>query len=312
MSAIAIFSGTFCQKGQIIQKVIDKTGFNLLTDQDLIEQASGISGISEKKVSRALTDKVSVFNAFTHEKEQTLAYLKLALAKTLSEKDNIIIEGFVGLLVPQDVSHVLRICLIADMKYRLSQASQEQKLNEKDALALIHKEDTLRSYWVNSLYKIRDPWNPSLYDMVIPIDKTPLDDIVTMINENLKSEVIMATEASNKAAADFQLGANVEVLLAKEGHIAEVSARDGAITLTINKNVLMLGRLEEELKKIVGQVSGVKTVDTRIGKGFYQADIYRKYDFEMPSKVLLVDDERDFVQTLSERAHTGYWFRGSL
>jgi DNA-binding NtrC family response regulator len=42
-------------------------------------------------------------------------------------------------------------------------------------------------------------------------------------------------------------------------------------------------------------------VETRVGKDFYQTDIYRKYDFEMPSKVLLVDDEREFVETLSER-----------
>jgi len=153
MSAIAIFSGTFCQKGQIVKKIIDKTGFSLLLDQDLIIQASRMSGMTEKKVSRALSDKVSAFNAFTHEKEQTLAYLKLALAKILSEKDNIIIDGFAGLLVPEAVSHVLRICLIADMKYRLSLASDRKKLNEKDALILIRKEDTLRSYWVHSLFK---------------------------------------------------------------------------------------------------------------------------------------------------------------
>jgi DNA-binding NtrC family response regulator len=45
----------------------------------------------------------------------------------------------------------------------------------------------------------------------------------------------------------------------------------------------------------------VKGVKTKVGPGFHQADIYRKYDFETPSKVLLVDDEREFVQTLSER-----------
>ena len=39
----------------------------------------------------------------------------------------------------------------------------------------------------------------------------------------------------------------------------------------------------------------------KVGEGFHQTDIYRKVDFEMPSKVLLVDDEREFVQTLSER-----------
>lgn len=40
---------------------------------------------------------------------------------------------------------------------------------------------------------------------------------------------------------------------------------------------------------------------TEVGKNFHQADIYRKIDFQAPSRVLLVDDEREFVQTLSER-----------
>ncbi|TFG40820.1 MAG: response regulator [Syntrophobacterales bacterium] len=49
------------------------------------------------------------------------------------------------------------------------------------------------------------------------------------------------------------------------------------------------------------QVPGVRSITTKVGKGFHQADIYRKFNFELPSKVLLVDDEREFVQTLSER-----------
>jgi DNA-binding NtrC family response regulator len=40
---------------------------------------------------------------------------------------------------------------------------------------------------------------------------------------------------------------------------------------------------------------------TKVGKKFYQTDIVRKYDLEMPSKLMLVDDERQFVQTLSNR-----------
>jgi CheY-like chemotaxis protein len=89
--------------------------------------------------------------------------------------------------------------------------------------------------------------------------------------------------------------------LVQQGHHVEVSARKGAITLTINKHVLRLNKLKEELKSIAEGIHGVKSVKTQIGKGFHQSDIYRKYDFEMPSKVLLVDDEREFVQTLSER-----------
>ncbi|MFW5640368.1 MAG: response regulator, partial [Thermodesulfobacteriota bacterium] len=97
------------------------------------------------------------------------------------------------------------------------------------------------------------------------------------------------------------LAAKVEVALAGEGHNVEVKARDGAVTLTTNKNVLMLSRLEEELRSIAEKVEGVRSVETKVGKGYPQADIYRKYDFELPSRVLLVDDEREFVQTLSER-----------
>lgn len=42
-------------------------------------------------------------------------------------------------------------------------------------------------------------------------------------------------------------------------------------------------------------------METKVGPDFYKADIYRKHDFEAPSKVLLVDDEQEFVQTLSDR-----------
>jgi CheY-like chemotaxis protein len=89
--------------------------------------------------------------------------------------------------------------------------------------------------------------------------------------------------------------------LAKAGHNVLVSGKDGHITLAINKHVLMLSSLEQELRKIVDAVPGVRSIETKVGPGYYQTDIYRKFDFEVPSKVLLVDDEREFVQTLSER-----------
>jgi DNA-binding response OmpR family regulator len=63
----------------------------------------------------------------------------------------------------------------------------------------------------------------------------------------------------------------------------------------------MRGRLEDELKSIANTVPGVASVETRVGRDFHKANIYRKHNFEVPSRVLLVDDEREFVQTLSER-----------
>lgn len=300
MTILSFFSGTFCNKELIIKKISQEHGLEIVTDFELIQKAAKLSDISEKKIGRAFLDKASVFNKFTHEKERSIAYLRLALAQQLAKPD-FLLEGFAAMLIPSAISHVLRVCLIADAASRTARSMATMRLGEQEAAGQLRKDDEIAGAWCDSLFRIQDPWDPSLYDIVIPTDKIETGAAAALVAENLKSEVIQPTRASRKAAEDFILAALVEVELAKEGHAVDVSARDGLVSLTIRNNVLLLGRLEEELRAIVSRVPGVNTVETRIGKGFYQADIYRKFDFQTPSKVLLVDDEREFVQTLSER-----------
>jgi len=300
MKAVSIFSGTFCGEGPVIDRLVSGTGFALVRDADIVSEASQLSGISQQKIERAFSAKTSVFNKFTHERERSVAYLKLALAQMLSKED-LVIHGFVVHLIPEQVVHILRVCLIGDMSFRIQMAVSERGLSENDAIKLIHKRDEEAGAWVHTLFDVHDPWDASLYDMLLPTDKMGVDDITGRIQEMMKKDVMKDTPQSKKAVDDFLLSAGVEVSLANEGHTVGVEAKNGDITLTINKHVLMLNRLEEELIKIAGQVKGVETVKAQVGKGFYQADIYRKHDFEMPSKILLVDDEREFVETLSER-----------
>ncbi len=137
--------------------------------------------------------------------------------------------------------------------------------------------------------------------MALPTDKMTPEEIANLVEKTLERDILKASPDSAKAIQDFILASRVETVLAKEGHFIAAEADAGEVTLTINKNVLMLKRLEEELQAIAVKVPGVKSVITKVGKKFYQPDIVRKYDLEMPSKLLLVDDERQFVQTLSER-----------
>ena len=300
MPIITIFRGTFCEGDPVVQSVLKETGYRLVLDQDIVSEASRASNLGDAKVSRAFSARTSVFNKFTHEKERSIAHLRLALAELFS-RDNLLIDGFVSHLVPREVSHALRVCLIADIRFRVSLAVKEPGLSEKEAVKVIHKQDEDRGAWVYNLFQKNNPWDPSLYDIVIPMNKKTVQEAAGLVVRNTASDVVKMTEASRQAVQDFLLAARVEVVLAGEGHNVGVSSKKGLITLIINKHVLMLGRLEEELKAIAGRVEGVKSVETRVGSGFYQADVYRKFDFELPSKVLLVDDEQEFVQTLSER-----------
>jgi two-component system response regulator CpxR len=299
MSIITVFTGIYCNEELSIKEILNKTGYKYLTDSDIVSKAGRLSDLPESKISKAFSAKTSVFNQFTREKERSIAYLKLAVAETLTE-DNILVNGFASLLIPTGIAHVLRVCLIADMKYRVSMASSSG-ISESEALKAIHRGDEDRIAWTKNILEKDDPWDVSIYDMALPTDKMTPEEIANLVEKTLERDILKASPDSAKAIQDFILASRVETVLAKEGHFIAAEADAGEVTLTINKNVLMLKRLEEELQAIAVKVPGVKSVITKVGKKFYQPDIVRKYDLEMPSKLLLVDDERQFVQTLSER-----------
>ncbi len=300
MPVITVFSGTYCNDEQVLQALLQHTQHKLVSDVDLIAEASRLSSLPEHKIERAFSSRTSSFNKITHEREKSIAYLRLAMAR-MQSMDDLIFSGFVGQLIPRDLHHVLRVCLIADMKNRVSAAMASMQVSEADAAKLIHRQDEDRAAWVQMACGVTDPWDASLYDMVLPTDKVTAEAIVGTVAEVIGTSVVRRTTNSQKAIDDFLLAAEVEVALIQEGHQVGVQAKDAAVTLTINKHVLMLGRLENELKSIAGKIAGVGSVTTEVGPGFHKADIYRKQDFDMPSKILLVDDEREFVQTLSER-----------
>jgi CheY-like chemotaxis protein len=300
MPIITIFSGGFCQENPVVQEVAARTGYRQITDDEIVAEAGRNAAMSESKIKRAFSAKSSVFNKFTLENERSLAYIKLAVADAVSD-DNALITCFSGQLIPAAVSHTLRVCLIAPQKYRIAVAAEQQNISEKEAAKLIQRREEDCSFWINSLFGSSDPWDPGIYDIVIPVDKMPVKEAAALITDWAGKDIIQQTTDSKKALVDFRLAAATETALIQQGHTVEVSAKEGAITLTINKHVLRLNRLQEELRSIAEPIAGVKSVETKVGKDFHKTDIYRKHDFEMPSKVLLVDDEREFVQTLSER-----------
>ena len=300
MSVISLFSWDFCRAEEIVPILIERTGYSLVTDNEIVREASKLSGLPREKLARPLSMKTSVFNSFTGERERSISHLRYAVAERLSD-DGLLVEGFCSQLIPRSISHALRVCLIADMPSRVERAAVEDGLRAKDAGKLIRQMDEKKATWVLDVLGSTDPWGRDLYDLLIPTDKTEPKAVVDLVAENLAKEIVQPTPTSKLAVEDFLIASRVETTLADRGHYVGVESVSGAVTLTINKHVLMLGRLEDELKAIAAPVEGVRSVTTQVGKDFYKPDIYRKTDFEKPSRVLLVDDEREFVQTLSER-----------
>lgn len=309
MSVITVCNAIHCNEELIVPQLAAKTGYRLVHDGEIVNLAEKLSGISSDRISRAFSAKTSLLNPLTHEKERSIAYLRVAVSEIVAE-DGLIIHGFCSHLIPPTISHILRVCLVADMTHRIKRAHSMPK-PDKDPSKAIHRSDEDMAAWTMQVLNKPDPWDQALYDILLPTDKVGVEESVQLIVRNLHSEVLTPTEASLTALADFRLQAKVQLGLALEGHVQaalaleghelSVKVKNGAVSLTIEKNVLMLGRLEQELKDIVNKIEGVKQVSTEVGKNFHQADIIRKLHFQTPARVLLVDDEREFVQTLSER-----------
>ena len=302
MPVINIFCGSYCGAEKVVRGVMEKTNFNCLDDAAMVSATGKRFNIEENRIWKALRGKTSVFNKFTHDRERSLACFRQVLADLLGQ-DDFLLFGLSSLMVPRTISHVLNVCMIADIGYRSNLACRVEKISQKDAVKKIHKDDESVVLMVEDLFGRKDPWAAELYDIVIPMDKTAQEDAVRLICDHLRRSVLMVSKDSLRAVADFALASEVNLRLVEQGHDVSVRAKDGLVVMEINKHVMMLASLEDELKKLASAIPGVKGAETKVGPGYYQSDVYRKFDFEvpLPSKVLLVDDERDFVEALSER-----------
>lgn len=303
MAIIQLFSAGFCKGNEVINQLIKKTNFRHTTTDQIVSEAAILADMKISKVKQALTLKISVFEKFTHEKKYALAYIKLVISKMLmvSAGRDLILTGYSTQLIPREITHFFRVGLIADIHFRLNTLREEQGSSQNDMEQFIRKLDDEQAQWLAKYCGIHEAFNPADYDLIIPMNTESVKEASDLIIQHLNEDIFQPTQTSIQAVQDFHLLAKVEVALATKGHDVRVSAANGFIKITINKDVSRFNRLKNEIQSIVGQVNGVEDVEVRIDSSVSDHKIYRKYDKKQPSKILLVDDEQDFIKTLSER-----------
>ncbi len=302
MPVVTFCSGVFCRSEEASREVAVALKAPVRTDEDLIARAAAISGMEEEKLRAAMFGRPSSRPREKRIRSSALPYLRQAMAGLLGEKDGLVYRGLGSHLIPKDVTHVLQVCLIAEEEYRLERA-REKGLYRKEALEIIRSMDGTARSWVEYLQGA-GAWQAEHYDLRSPIDKKSFKATVELIVESVRSQPLRPTEGSLAAVGKMALRGRIEAALARKGYYFpefKVEAHRRGVAVEINKRVLRLEKLKKELTDIVRAAAGETTVETRVGPGFHQSDIYRQSTFELPRKVLLVDDERDYVETLSER-----------
>lgn len=298
LAVVGIFSGIYCRAEEVADRVATALGSTRI-EQQVLKTASTRHGVSIDRLLRTMTGPPPFLSPLTHERERNLAYLREALADSI-QPDNVLLHGFATQLLPSSIGHVLRVCLIANHDYRVAEAERTDGLSAREAARLIQQEDGKRLRWTRSLLD-RDPYDPRLYDIVIAMQAATVDQAVSRVVDNARKPAVATTPASRAAAADFLLAARVGVVLAENGFDCDVSAKSGNVTVAINKYTSRLQQQQRKIEALVREVPGVASVTSSPGVRFLPPALVRTPEVDLPTKVLLVDDERDFVHTLSER-----------
>ena len=293
MAIVSIFSSSYCSKYDMVNSLIKKLQYNYVDEKDIIYETSHRFNISEKKLNNALYNKAQDINS------RLMAYVQLVIAEHIID-NNLLYYGFSAHLIPQDIGHVLRVCVIGDYHYRIQKAISKKTLTYKDALNQIKNDDNTLNLLTQHIYK-KNAWDSSLYDILIPIDKISVDAIVNIISENISKGFIKSTEDSEQAVKDFLLASKINVALNENGYKLNVTCNNGAVTIITEKMLLRVEKFQEELRRIVYNVDGVTGIEFTTNPDYSSVGYYSRFNVTMPVKTLSIDDEKNFTLTLSKR-----------
>ena len=213
MAIITISRGSYSKGREVAEKVADRLNYRVCS-RDLLLEASNRFHIPEIKLVRAIHDAPSILERFTHGKQCYLAYIRSALAEQAVD-DNLVYHGLAGHLLLKGVPHVLKVRIIADLEDRVVTEMSSKNIPANEARTLLLKDDAERRKWTQSLYGV-DPWDASLYDLVIHIHKLTADDAVEFVVQAAGKECFRTTPKSQRKMVDLALACRVKAALVQE------------------------------------------------------------------------------------------------
>lgn len=236
MSIITISRGSYSRGKEVAESLAERVGYSCVS-RDIILEASKEFNIPEIQLIKALHDAPSVLERFSHGKERYISFFCSSFFNHVS-KENIVYHGLAGHFFLQDISHVLKVRIIANTEDRISEEMKREGCSKDDARYSLKKDDEERRKWGLQLYG-RDNWDSRLYDMVLKIDTLSVEDVVDILEKTIQNEKFAATVESTKQLRTRTILANIKA------KIVNISPR---ATIKIDEDIVYINNVEGSLK----------------------------------------------------------------
>ncbi len=311
--------------------VAERLGYEVI-DHNLSATVAHEFNVPERKLSWTLTGARGVFDGLTHDWEKNFVLLRTTIAELLQADDKVF-WGPAAYLIPQQITHVLRVEVDADQGYRVQRAMEQEGVSAAGAASYIEKNAQDLQRW-SYLVQSHVPWDAFFFDMKISIPPTTVARAVDIICKSIGSDTFKPTDASRQVIQDLELAAAISVALLKKGKYSiDVTAFEGKVKVMINQGAGKKGALaqtmqslrneniEDDVLEICAGMDKVVDVEVRPGavadrslehqtqepedKGLVTPTIREDPALEEGSdglpRMLLVDDDVELVAHLAKR-----------
>ena len=262
MAIITISRHSFSLGSTVAEKVARNLSYGCISREVLLE-ASEKYDIPEIKLSHAIEYSPSIFDRLTYGKEKYVAYIQSALLRHL-RKDNVVYHGLAGQFFLQDISHVLKVQIIADLEDRIELYMERIGGTRKAAIKFFNRLDSQRRKWGKNLYGI-DTWDSRLYDLILHMQNMTSDEAADVICQTARLKSFQTTPESQKKMEDMFLASEVKVALINLRPDVEVSVKDGFVHIkTMDEDEMERESIIEEIEDLVKEISGVKETEVQV------------------------------------------------
>ena len=266
MAIITISRGSYSKGREVAEKTAERLGYQVVS-RDVLIEASDRFHIPEIRLVRAIHDAPSILERFTHGKQCYLAYIRSALVSR-AVKDNLVYHGLAGHLLLTGIPHVMRVRIIANLEDRVEAEMKREGISAAKARSLLLKDDAERRNWTQSLYGV-DPWDPSLYDLVIHVDKLTVDDAVDIIVEAVGRECFKTTPEAQQKIEDLNLACRIKAALVENDCIdLGVACEYGNVVVYTKQGCRHSHRIEETLHRLRREIEEINHVEVYEGLPF--------------------------------------------
>ena len=256
MAIITISRGSFSRGKEVAEKVAKRLNYTNVS-REVLSEASKEFNIPQIMLNRAIHDAPSILERFTYGKQRYIAYITSALLENF-RKDDVVYHGLAGQFFVKNISHVIKVLIIADIEDRIQTRIRRKWATRSKTIEHLERDDRERRKWSLTLYGV-DIWDPALYDLVINVRKLSVENAVDFICRTAKLDQFKTTPDSQRAIDDMALAARVKASLVEEYPNCEVVVDDDAVAITLHASMNADPGIVVQVQQMAQKIPGVSS-----------------------------------------------------